>query len=422
MIYKVLWVLANIAIRVYYGKIEVSGLDNIPKDGPLLIASNHPNGFLEPIIMACLFPRDLHFMVRGDVFNKPGLRPIMEGTNQIPIFRFKDGFKELRKNEASLKEAYKALDKDAAIILFIEGGTKQVKTLRPFQKGMARMASTYVASGMSDKTLNILPVAINFISPVQLRSRVCLNVGTPFAANTYFENPENKVKDIKRLTDDVYDDVSKLAFNVKSEDRQDVLNHALQLTEGLFKLDFFPQVAYQANLWPTVKSLSDTIDKMDESVFSSFSKEIKEIRSANPYEVKRTGKSFGVALIWTILAFIPAMVGLVLNIIPGLISQTLAKKVVSKEKKVFIASIILSSGVGFYTVYYLLVILISSFIFGWKAFAFLLAFPLGFIYLFWKNNYRSSIGRAKYHLTDEEKRKLKLLLSKYSINLHNIVE
>jgi threonine/homoserine/homoserine lactone efflux protein len=114
------------------------------------------------------------------------------------------------------------------------------------------------------------------------------------------------------------------------------------------------------------------------------------------------------------------MIGLVLNIIPGLISQTLAKKVVSKEKKVFVASIILSSGVGFYTVYYLLVILILSFIFGWKAFAFLLAWPLGFVYLFWKNNYRSSIARAKYHLTDEEQRQIKSLLSKYSINLNNI--
>jgi len=72
MIYKIFWFWANIAIRVFYGKIEVSGLENVPKDGPLLIASNHPNGFLEPIIMACLFPRDLHFMVRGDGFRKNG--------------------------------------------------------------------------------------------------------------------------------------------------------------------------------------------------------------------------------------------------------------------------------------------------------------------------------------------------------------
>jgi len=416
MIYKILWVWANIAIRVFYGKIEVTGLENIPKDGPLLIASNHPNGFLEPIIMACLFPRDMHFMVRGDLFKKPALKFLMENTNQIPIFRFKDGFKELRKNDSSLKEAYKALDKEAAIILFIEGGTNSIKRLRPFQKGMARMASSYIEINDTGKDLNILPVAINFISPTSLRSRVCLNVGQPFAAKSYFDNPETRVKDTKRLTDDVYDRVLPLAFNVKEEARQSTLNHALQLTEGLFTLDFFPMVSYKENLWPTLKSVANTIDLMDDDTFDVFSKELESIRTTNAYEVKRTGKSYLVSLVWTILAFIPAIIGLILNILPGLFALNISKKV---KKKVFTASIILSAGVGLYPVYYGIVVLILSFFFGWKAFAFLLACPLGFVYLFWKNNYRSSLGRSRYHLTDDEKTTLKNTLKKYKINLTN---
>jgi len=369
--------------------------------------------------MACLFPRDMHFMVRGDLFKKTWLRIIMESTNQIPIYRFKDGFKELRKNDSSLKEAYKALDKEAAIILFVEGGTKSVKTLRPFQKGMARMACTYHEINTTGKDLNVLPVAINFISPSSLRSRACLNIGEPFAAKSYFKDPETKVKDIKILTDDVYKKIHPLAFNVKEESRQNTLNHTLQLTEGLFKLDFFPLVTYKEHIWPTLKSVSDSINDMNQERFSSFAKEIASIREIKPYEVKRTGKSFAVSLFWTILAFIPGLIGLALNIIPGLFSLSLAKKVIKKDNTVFKASIILSSGVGFYAVYYIIVILILSFFFGWKAFAFLFAWPLGFVYLFWKNNYRSSLGRSKYHLTNDEKSGLKEILNRYNINLTN---
>ena len=420
MIYKIFWFLANIAIRVFYGKIEVSGLENVPKDGPLLIASNHPNGFLEPIIMACLFPRPMHFMVRGDVFRKKWLRPLLVNTNQIPIFGFKDGFKELRKNDSSLREAYKALDNEAAIILFVEGGTESVKTLRPFQKGLARMAATYLEDNNSEKQLNILPVAINFVSPSKLRSRVCLNVGKSLEAKQYFTNPETKVKDIKRLTDDIYDKIIPLAFNVKSKERQSILNHTLQLTEGLFKLDFFPIVSHKQHLWPSLKSVSDSINKMDDSTFARFSTKIKAVRSSNPYEVKRTGKSFIQALVWTILAFIPGIVGLILNVIPGLIAQRLAKKVLNEKSSVFVASIILSSAVGFYVVYYAIVILIMSFFIGWKAFIFLLAWPLGFVYLFWKNNYRSSIGRSKYHLTSSETANLKEILQDFNININNL--
>ncbi len=411
--------MANIAIRVFYGKIEVSGLENVPKDGPLLIASNHPNGFLEPIIIGCIFHRPLHFMVRGDVFRKPWLRPFLVNTNQIPIFRFRDGFKELRKNDSSLQEAYKALDKEAAIILFIEGGTELVKTLRPFQKGMARMANSYLEVNNSGKELKILPVAINFLSPFKLRSRVCLNVGEAYSAKSYFNDPEKKVNDIKRLTDDVYHKMLPLAFNVEEEARQPILNYTLQLTEGLFKLDFFPIVTNKEHIWPTLKSVSDTINAMDESTFESFSEEVKIIRAPNPYEVKRTGKSFLYALVWTIIAFIPGIIGLIFNIIPGLISQGFAKKVLDKENTVFIASIVVCSGVVLYLFHYSVVILTLSFFFGWKALAFLFAWPLGFVYLFWKNNYRSSIGRSRYHLSREEKINIKATLLKYKINLVN---
>jgi len=419
MIYKIFWFWASIAIRVFYGKIEVAGLENIPKDGPLLIASNHPNGFLEPIIMACLFPRPLHFMVRGDVFRKPWLRPILVHTNQIPIFRFKDGFKALRENDSNLKEAYKALDNDAAIILFIEGGTKPVKKLRPFQKGLARMAHSYLESDNANSDINVLPVAINFVSPFILRSRVCLNVGKPFGAKQYFQDPETKMKDMVRLTKDIYSKVLPLAFNVQDESRQATLDHTLQLTEGLFKLPFFPIVSKKSYIWPTLKSVSNTINEMSDDTFTSFASKISTIRESIPYDVKRTGKGFWISLFWVIITFGLAMLGLVLNIIPGMISKWLPSKVLSKDKTVFVASIILSSGVGFYVVYYAVVILILSFFIGWKAFAFLIAWPLGFVYLFWKNNYRSSFGRSRYHLTEEERNKVKSTLLEYNINLTN---
>jgi 1-acyl-sn-glycerol-3-phosphate acyltransferase len=419
MIYNIFRFLANIAIRVFYGKIEVSGIENVPKDGPLLIASNHPNGFLEPIIIGCLLHRPLHFMVRGDVFQNPWLRPFLVNTNQIPIFRFRDGFKGLRKNDSSLQEGYNALDNEGAIILFIEGGTETVKTLRPFQKGMARMANSYLEVNNSGKELKILPVAINFVSPFKLRSRVCLNVGEAYNAKSYFNDPEKKVSDIKRFTNDIYHKMLPLAFNVEEEVRQPILNHTLQLTEGLFKLDFFPFFSFKEHIWPTLKSVADTIDLMDESTFESFSEEIKTIRAANPYEVKRTGKSFLHALIWTILAFIPGIIGLISNIIPGLISQSFAEKVLDEENTVFIASIVVCSGVVLYVIYYTLVILTLSYFFGWKAFAFLFAWPLGFVYLFWKNNYRSSIGRSRYHLSEEEKMNIKATLLKYNFNLVN---
>ena len=417
MIYKLFRIWANIAIRVYYGKIEVSGIENVPKDVPLLIASNHPNGFLEPIIIGCIFPRPLHFMVRGDVFRKKWLKPFLTWTNQIPIYRFKDGFSELRKNDSNLQEAYKLLDKDAAIILFIEGGTINIKKLRPFQKGLARMASSYLEREESKNDLHILPVAINFVSPFVLRSRVVLNIERAYRAQDYFDNNEPKTVQIKRLTDDLYEQIKPIAFHVSHDERQAVLNKTLKFTEGLFPIHFFPIVSHKPRIWKTIKSVSDTIDNMSDAEFLIFEKEIDNLGEIETDDVKREIKWTIVYAIFSVVLFVPAIFGLVLNIIPGLFAQTLAKKVLDEENTVFKASIILTSGVGFYIVYYLLVILILSFFIGAKSILFLIAWPLGFLYLLWKNIFRSSFLKGKYQLTKVQKDSLISLLTKNKVYL-----
>lgn len=420
MIYRLFRIWANIAIRVFYGKIEVNGLENIPKDVPLLIASNHPNGFLEPIIMACLFPRPLHFMVRGDVFRKKWLKPILKSTNQIPIFRFKDGFSQLRKNDDNLREAYKALDDGAAIILFIEGGTQNIKKLRPFQKGLARMAATYLDREGGRKDLHILPVAINFVSPFVLRSRVVLNVDKAFDAKSYFDNETPRTQQIKNLTSELYDKILPMAFHVTNDERQKALNKSLKFAEGMLPITFMPMVDRASHQWSFFKSVSDGIDALDVPQFQEFQSAIDNLGPLDSNMVKRRDKWPALNALLAILLFVPAMLGLAINIIPGFLAQLLARKVLDENNTVFQASIILSSGVGFYVVYYLLVIGVLCIIFGWKGLLFLLAAPLGFVFLLWKNVFRSSLLKNKYQLSEDQKDKLTSLFSKYDIILPKI--
>ena len=417
MIYKLFRFFANIAIRVFYGKIEVSGIENVPIGVPLLIASNHPNGFLEPIIIGCIFPRPLHFMVRGDVFKMKWLKPFLVRTNQIPIFRFKDGFSELRKNDANLQEAYRALDNEAAIILFIEGGTINIKKLRPFQKGLARMASSYLDRENTRKDLHILPVAINFVSPFVLRSRVVLNIGKAYEARKHLKEKEQKSGQVKSLTDVLYAQIKPLAFHVSDDRRQPTLNKALKFSEGLFPLPFFPMVSHKPILWKIFKSISDSIDELDQSKFSSFKAELNKLGDIQTYDVKRNSKRTIFNYLLSILLFIPALAGLILNIIPGTLAQLLPKKVLNKENTVFKASITLCSGIVFYVVYYLLVIVALSIFYGFKSLLFLLAWPLGFLYLLWKNVFRSSFLGRKYTLTSTQMDGLISLFSKYNISL-----
>ena len=52
LLYKLAYGLVSLAMRFFYKKYEISGIENIPKDGGVLFAVNHQNAFMDPIVIA----------------------------------------------------------------------------------------------------------------------------------------------------------------------------------------------------------------------------------------------------------------------------------------------------------------------------------------------------------------------------------
>ncbi|WP_238016499.1 lysophospholipid acyltransferase family protein [Dactylosporangium sp. AC04546] len=70
---------------------KISGLDNIPKTGPAILASNHQS-VIDSVMMGAITPRNVYFLAKNQYFEAPGLkgtmmRHIMYGLNQIPVDR-----------------------------------------------------------------------------------------------------------------------------------------------------------------------------------------------------------------------------------------------------------------------------------------------------------------------------------------------
>ncbi|MGB3085528.1 MAG: 1-acyl-sn-glycerol-3-phosphate acyltransferase, partial [Saprospiraceae bacterium] len=161
MFYKILKIWAQLAFRLYFRRIFIQGKENIPKKGPVIFLVNHPNSFLEACIIAAYQHRDLHFLVRGDMFDKKWLLPILKSTYQIPIFRFKDGFGKLRNNKSTFDQSFQVLSEGNALLLFPEASSMLVKYLRPLQKGASRLAIGTLEEKNVD-SLTIIPTGIYY--------------------------------------------------------------------------------------------------------------------------------------------------------------------------------------------------------------------------------------------------------------------
>ncbi|HNA95205.1 MAG TPA: 1-acyl-sn-glycerol-3-phosphate acyltransferase, partial [Saprospiraceae bacterium] len=140
MLYAVVRPVAKTGFKVFFRHIHIQGLENIPREGPLLLAANHPTAFIEPCVAACFQHRTLHFIVRGDIFKNPFYIKILKALHLIPIFRFKDGYTNLKQNQETFRYVNQVLQERKTILILVEGRTIQEKKLRPVQKGPARMA------------------------------------------------------------------------------------------------------------------------------------------------------------------------------------------------------------------------------------------------------------------------------------------
>ncbi len=158
MIYSILKPLIRIALFFFCRKIYIQNKQVSQLKGPILITANHPNSFLDAIIIGAFFKHPIHFLARGDAFNKAYHRFLLSLLNMIPIYRLSEGKENLVLNNYAFTASKKILEKNGIVLIFIEGICLLTNQLQPFKKGAARIALDYQGT----QPLKILPVGIAY--------------------------------------------------------------------------------------------------------------------------------------------------------------------------------------------------------------------------------------------------------------------
>eukprot|EP01028_Stygiella_incarcerata_P000456 TRINITY_DN1063_c0_g1_i1.p1 TRINITY_DN1063_c0_g1~~TRINITY_DN1063_c0_g1_i1.p1 ORF type:complete len:148 (-),score=36.58 TRINITY_DN1063_c0_g1_i1:69-512(-) len=82
--------LLRILMHVFFQKIEVIGLENVPKEGPIVFTGNHPNGLIDPFMLFSFSPRSIHIMAKDTLFRIFCFGSIIKAAGGIPVRRRQD--------------------------------------------------------------------------------------------------------------------------------------------------------------------------------------------------------------------------------------------------------------------------------------------------------------------------------------------
>jgi len=138
----------------------VVGLDNVPANGAVILASNHLS-FIDSIFLPIVVDRHVSFLAKSDYFTRRGLkgwatRAFMNGTGQLPIDR--SGGKA---SEASLNTGLAVLARGEILGIYPEGTRSPDGKLYRGRTGVARMileAGVPVVPVAMIDTAEIMPI------------------------------------------------------------------------------------------------------------------------------------------------------------------------------------------------------------------------------------------------------------------------
>ena len=70
LFYRIIKYYCRILVHFFFGKVEIIGRENIPKNLPVIYSSNHQNAFMDAVIIGGLSQKITYSITRSDVFKK----------------------------------------------------------------------------------------------------------------------------------------------------------------------------------------------------------------------------------------------------------------------------------------------------------------------------------------------------------------
>ncbi len=184
--YLFIRLLAGLLFRTFW-RLKISGLENVPLSGPLIVAPNH-RSYADPPLIGVAVPRPVYFLAKRELFTFPPFGWFIRSLNAHPLNRAGD--------IAAFREASRILKGGGGIIIFPEGRRIDGDKFGEAKAGLGMLASVTGAK--------ILPVYIHDSAHLIRFARVEVWFGKPVDPaefSTYEEIAARVMAEIASLRD-----------------------------------------------------------------------------------------------------------------------------------------------------------------------------------------------------------------------------
>ncbi|MEI9956967.1 MAG: 1-acyl-sn-glycerol-3-phosphate acyltransferase [Ferruginibacter sp.] len=207
--------MARLAIKFYCRDIAINKKEFLKIDGPVLLAVNHPNSFLDAIIFCTLFDKPIYSLARGDAFKGKFITKLLLDLKLLPVYRVSEGVENLEENYKTFDQCKEIFKKNGIVLIFSEGKCINEWHLRPLKKGTARLALSSWEDGIP---LKVLPVGINYSSFSKFGKNIKISFGKFITADSIDKNTSYG-KNLQSFNAALLQQLQPFVFEIKQDDK-----------------------------------------------------------------------------------------------------------------------------------------------------------------------------------------------------------
>lgn len=217
--YKTVRIYIKTGLFFLFKKVSVYGKENIPKKGAVIFIGNHQNALIDALLIPTTNSRNIYFLTRASVFKIGIVSQILRSLNMIPVFRIRDGVRNMEKNAEVFEQCVEILKKEKAIQIFAEGEHHLERRIVSLKKGFAHIILRTLQK-YPNLAIYIVPVGINYDSHVNFPSSTTVYYGKPILANQFIDIKKPDLK-FKEITNQVSNALKKLTLHIEDSANYD---------------------------------------------------------------------------------------------------------------------------------------------------------------------------------------------------------
>jgi len=371
--YNFIKLILRAAINLFFDEVEVHNVRNVPKEGPILIAANHPSSIMDALVLGVKTPRKIHYIGHARLFSNPISKKFLYAMGIIPVYRRFDNPDDMDKNVDMFSAAYTILEEGKCIGIFPEGTSQTDRKVLKLKTGTARIALGAERRNNFNLGVTIIPLGLYFTARHRFRSDVLLNFGRPINVSEFKNAYEtDEYEGVHRLTDKISVELSKLTLNIQKDELNDFVTDLEKIYRARLKVtleedeilisddEVFKDMFLTQHL---AEAVSYYMEKDPEKV-TALMLDVKYYRmkldrlnfhnsmlQTDIRKSKVTRRSWKVA-VWSIIGFPLWLAGVITNYPPYKFAELVGKKVSYDETKTSTA-LMIGGGFGFLVYYFL---------------------------------------------------------------------